>query len=65
MINRDITYVLNKVRKKIEGPRRGIPYWKEKVQRNTVLQYWKAIIKKMRRQAVNQNKLDFRVQYIE
>ena len=39
MIDKDITYVLNKVRKKIEGPRRGIPYSKEKVWRNTVLQY--------------------------
>ena len=31
MINRDITYALNKVHKKIEGLQRGIPYSKEKV----------------------------------
>ena len=37
MIDRDITYVLNKVRKKIERPKRGIPYSKEKVWRNAVL----------------------------
>ena len=37
MIDKDITYTLNKVRKKIEGPQRGIPYSKEKVQRNAIL----------------------------
>ena len=39
MNDRDITYAINKVRKKIEGPRKGIPYSKEKVKRNAVLQY--------------------------
>ena len=37
MIGKDITYALNKVCKKIEGPQRGIPYSKEKVQSNAVL----------------------------
>ena len=37
IIDKDITYTLNKVCKKIEGPRRGIPYSKEKVRRNAVL----------------------------
>ena len=31
MIDKDITYALNKVRKKIKGSQRGIPYLKEKV----------------------------------
>ena len=37
IVDKDITYTLNKVHKKIEGPRRGIPYSKKKVRRNTVL----------------------------
>ena len=65
MIDKDITYTLNKVHKKIEGPQRGIPYLKEKVRRNTVLQYWKAMLRKIRGEMVNQNKLDFRVQFID
>ena len=65
MIDRDITYALNKVFKKIEGPQREIPYSKEKVRRNAVLQYWKAMLRRMRGEMVNQNKLDFRVQFID
>ena len=65
MIDKDITYTLNKVCKKIEGPQRGIPYSKEKVRRNAVLQYQKAMLCKMRGEMVNQNKLDFRVQFID
>ena len=65
MIDKDITYALNKVHKKIEGPWREIPYSKEKVQRNAILQYWKAMLCKMRGEMVNQNKLDFGVQFID
>ena len=65
MIDKDITYALNKVCKKIEGPRRGIPYLKEKVWRNAVLQYQKAMLQRIRGEMVNQNKLDFRVQFID
>ena len=65
MIDKDITYTLNKVHKKIEGPQRGISYSKEKVWRNAMLQYWKAMLWRMRGETVNQNKLDFRVQFID
>ena len=37
LIDRDITYILNKVYKKIEGLRRRITYSKEKVKRYAVL----------------------------
>ena len=37
MVDKDITYALNKVCKKIEGSRRGILYSKEKVRRNAAL----------------------------
>jgi len=36
-IDKDITYMLNVVRKKIEGPVRTIPYSKAKAQRRVVL----------------------------
>ena len=65
MIDKDITYALNKVYKKIEGPWKGIPHSKENVWRNAMLQYWKAMLQRMRGEMVNQNKLDFRVQFID
>ena len=37
MLDRDMTYTMNKAWKKIEGPRRGIPYLKEKAKRYAVL----------------------------
>jgi len=33
----DVTYILNRIRKKIEGPRRTIPYSKEKVRRKVII----------------------------
>ena len=38
----DITYLLNKIKRKIEGLGRRIPYSAEKVRRNIIVQYWKA-----------------------
>ena len=65
MIDRDITYMLNKVHKKIEEPRRGIPYSKEKVKRYAVLQFWKLKLKQLKGKQVSQNKMELRLQYIE
>ena len=35
----NITYLLNKIKRKIEGPGRRIPYSAEKVRRNAIVQY--------------------------
>ena len=40
-IDQDITFVLHKVRKKMEGQRRGIPHSNEKARRRVVIEYWK------------------------
>ena len=45
ILDRDITYALNKVRKRIKGVKQSIPYLKEKVRRNTVVQFWKMKLK--------------------
>ena len=65
IIDRDITYLLNKVCKKIEELRRGIPCSKEKVKRYAVLQIWKSKLKQLQGKYVSQNKIELRLQYIE
>ena len=41
-LDQDISFVLNKVRKKIEGQKRGMLHSKKKVKRRAVILYWKA-----------------------
>ena len=45
LLDRDITYLISKVHKKIEGIKRGILYSKEKVKRHAILQYLRAKLK--------------------
>ena len=59
-LNKDITYLMNKVHKKIEGPRRGILYSKEKVKRYAILQYQRAKLKQLQGKYVDKNKMELR-----
>ena len=47
-IDNDITYILNKAQKKVEDPRHGVPYSKEKVKQRAALLYWKTKKKEIR-----------------
>ena len=57
--------MLNKIRKKIEGQNRSIPYSKEKVRRNIVIQYWKARIKEKQGKIIDRRAMLNQEQYIE
>ena len=64
-LNKDITYMMNKVCKKIKGQRRGIPYSKEKVKRYVILQYQRVKLRQMQGKHVDKNKIEIRLKYIE
>ena len=51
----NVTYILNRIRKKIE----------EQVRRNTIIQYWKAWIHKVKDKPVDQYSMENRERYIE
>ena len=61
----DITYLLNKVRQKIEDLRRTIPYSKEKVEWRAVIQYWKARIRRPNRRLIDRYAMKNRERYLE
>ena len=64
-VDEDITYILNKIRKKIEGQKRSIPYFNKKMRRNTVMQYWKVRIKEKQGKIINRRAILNCKQYIE
>ena len=44
---------MNKARKKVEGPRREIPYSKEKVKRKTIILYQRSRKRKLENKQIN------------
>jgi len=64
-VDKNITYLLNKIRKKIEGPSRRIPYSQEKVKRNAIIQYWRVRIREVQGKIIDKRIMLNREQYIE
>ena len=64
-MDQEIKIVLNKVRKKIEGPKRNIPFSEEKVRRESAMKYWKSAIRKAKWKAIDKYRLENLEIYIE
>ena len=54
-INKDITYILNKAWKKIEGSKWLIPYSKQKELRRAAMLYWSSYVKFKQNKLIDQN----------
>ena len=61
----DISYVLHKVRKKIEGKKRGVPYSKKKVKRRSTIACWKARLSKVKGSPHSKKAMENREQHVE
>ena len=57
--------VLNKVRKKIEKPKRNIPFSEEKVRRESAIKYWKLVIRKAKGKVIDKYRLKNLERYIK
>ena len=64
-IDKEIMLVLNKVKKKIEGPRRNVPFSLVKVARKAEIKYWKLAIQKEKGRVVDKHKLKNLERYVE
>ena len=57
-IDNNIIYIINTVRKKIEGLIRKVPYSKMKFEKQTKLLYWKAILLLKQGKHVSKDKIE-------
>ena len=64
-VDQDITFLLNKVKNKIEEQQLNIPYSEEKVKYNIIVQFWRAIIRKAKGKLIDECKLENQRQYVE
>ena len=65
MIDKEITLILNKVRKKIEGPRRNVLFSLIKVAKKAEIKYWKLVIQKEKGKVIDEYKFKQLKRYVE
>ena len=58
MIDQQINYIFDKVRKAVEGPKRGVPFSQKKCVNRAMIQYWKYQVKLLQEKDCNQELME-------